>query len=171
MPDSRPTNLNEYLKDLISTGLGNPRRVQVLKDLILTKRPGLVFLMETMIGGERLEDICRAIGFAGWCIVDSVGIKRGLALFWRIENSVQILSTSNNYIDAVVIITMIGSWRFTGYYGYPKRYRRCDAWDFTRELHERSNLPWIMMGDFNDLISQSEKRGGRRHPRWLYFGY
>ena len=62
-------------------GLGNPQRVQVLKDLILTKRPKIVFLMETMVGGERMQFVRNYIGFAGSYVVDNVGNKRGVLHF------------------------------------------------------------------------------------------
>lgn len=34
-----------------------------------------------------------------------------------------------------------------------------------------SNLLWIVIGDFNDLIRQSEKKGGRPHPNALLHGF
>ena len=40
-----------------------------------------------------------------------------------------------------------------------------------RRLKARSNLLWVFMGDFNDLLAQSEKRGGQRHPECLIHGF
>ncbi|XP_058764159.1 uncharacterized protein LOC131637577 [Vicia villosa] len=40
-----------------------------------------------------------------------------------------------------------------------------------RELHSISNLPWCIIGDFNDLLSQDDKRGLHTHPNWLCRGY
>ncbi|XP_058760344.1 uncharacterized protein LOC131633667 [Vicia villosa] len=34
-----------------------------------------------------------------------------------------------------------------------------------------SNLPWCIIGDFNDLLSQADKRGLHPHPNWLCSGF
>ncbi|KAL8108518.1 hypothetical protein AgCh_024828 [Apium graveolens] len=33
-----------------------------------------------------------------------------------------------------------------------------------RDLATESKLPWCVIGDFNDMMFETEKRGGRRHP-------
>jgi hypothetical protein len=62
-------------------------------------------------------------------------------------------------------------WRLTCYYGYPERGRRSQAWNLLRELRDMSDLPWCVIGDFNDLLSQEDKRGNRPHPNWLCNGF
>ncbi|MCI07323.1 endonuclease/exonuclease/phosphatase family protein [Trifolium medium] len=34
-----------------------------------------------------------------------------------------------------------------------------------------SQLPWCVIGDFNDLLSQKDKRGVHPHPNWLCTGF
>jgi hypothetical protein len=64
-----------------------------------------------------------------------------------------------------------GVWRLTCYYGYPERGRRRQAWDMLRDLRNMSPLPWCIIGDFNDLLSQEDKRGTHPHPNWLCTGF
>ena len=64
-------------------GLGNPRTVQVLRDLILSKRPKFVFLMETLVDKGKVEVIKEMIKYEGCCVVDNVGHSGGLAMFWE----------------------------------------------------------------------------------------
>ncbi|XP_019173393.1 PREDICTED: uncharacterized protein LOC109168968 [Ipomoea nil] len=45
------------------------------------------------------------------------------------------------------------------------------AWDFLRSLKGVSDLPWVVLGDFNDLLMQSEKRGRLPHPVGLIEGF
>ncbi|KEH16791.1 endonuclease/exonuclease/phosphatase family protein [Medicago truncatula] len=64
-----------------------------------------------------------------------------------------------------------GSWQPTGYYGYPNRSRRRAAWDFLRQLSQRSSHPWCIFGDFNDIMDASEKRGRTNRSNWLINGF
>lgn len=34
-----------------------------------------------------------------------------------------------------------------------------------------SQLPWCVIGDFNDILSPDEKRGRVEHPHWLMRGF
>ncbi|GAU14634.1 hypothetical protein TSUD_96980 [Trifolium subterraneum] len=45
------------------------------------------------------------------------------------------------------------------------------AWDLLRELRDMSTLPWCVIGDFNDLLSQEDKRELLPHPNWLCSGF
>ncbi|XP_073124282.1 uncharacterized protein [Henckelia pumila] len=63
------------------------------------------------------------------------------------------------------------AWRLTGFYGFPERNRRNQYWNMLQMLSQRSALPWCCTGDFNDLISQSEKRGRILHPTNLINGF
>lgn len=40
-----------------------------------------------------------------------------------------------------------------------------------RHLAAPSTLPWCVIGDFNDLLSHNEKRGGRKQPQTLIDGF
>lgn len=57
------------------------------------------------------------------------------------------------------------------FYGFPERGRRRELWDLLRSLASRSSLPWVVIGDFNDLLYQHEKSGGNPHPDGLLRGF
>lgn len=65
----------------------------------------------------------------------------------------------------------VGRWRYTGFYGCPERARRVESWNLLRELAGESRLPWCIVGDFNDIMYDHEKSGGRMHPRCLQEGF
>ncbi|MCH81633.1 endonuclease/exonuclease/phosphatase family protein, partial [Trifolium medium] len=60
---------------------------------------------------------------------------------------------------------------FTGFYGYPEHDRRRDSWDLLCFLAHDTSLPWCVMGDFNDMLSADDKRGGTAQPNWLIRGF
>lgn len=147
-------------------GLGNPASIQVLVDLIHVRKSVLVFLMETLVNKRKMEIIKLQVGFKSLFVVDNSGHSGGLALLWKEGCEVDIVSFSRNHMDAIVCLEGEGNsrWRFTGFYGFPERARRKDSWQLLRNLSERSNLPWVVMGDFNDILRAEEKRGRVPHP-------
>jgi hypothetical protein len=103
--------------------------------------------------------------------VDVEGRSGGLSVLWRDTIKCRVLNYSRNFINLVVEEGEEGEWRLTCYYGYPERGRRVQAWDLLRELRDMSELPWCVIGDFNDLLSQEDKRGIHPHPNWLCSGF
>lgn len=112
------------------------------------------------------------LGYQNMFVVDACGHKGGLVLFWNDSVEVEITRFSDNHIDTTVILD-VGSpkWRFTGFYGFPERVRRRTSWQFLRTLSVLSTLPWVIMGDCNDILHQTEKRGRHPHPNWLITGF
>lgn len=62
-------------------------------------------------------------------------------------------------------------WRLTGLYGEPNRSLRHNTWSLLRSLKEQSSLPWCFIGDFNNILHNGEKRGGRPYPNFLLEGF
>ncbi|XP_019159684.1 PREDICTED: uncharacterized protein LOC109156288 [Ipomoea nil] len=62
-------------------------------------------------------------------------------------------------------------WRMTGFYGFPQRWRREESWNLIKSLASKSDLPWVVIGHFNDLLFQREKQGGNPHPDRLLRGF
>ncbi|XP_031125428.1 uncharacterized protein LOC116027784 [Ipomoea triloba] len=56
-------------------------------DLVSSKKPDFIFLMETKVGRAHAERLRVKLGFDGLLYVDSVGLSGGLALFWRSNNT------------------------------------------------------------------------------------
>jgi hypothetical protein len=103
--------------------------------------------------------------------IDVEGRSGGLSVMWKENLKCQIMNYSRNFINLIVSDGDKGEWRLTCYYGYPERGRRRQAWDLLRELRDMSALPWCIIGDFNDLLSQEDKQGQNLHPNWLCEGF
>ena len=69
-----------------------------------------------------------------------------------------------NHIDVTVNKNSGEPWRFTRFYGKLETHKRQESWDLLQSLHGQSLLPWLCVGDFNEIIKQSEKLGGRLRP-------
>ncbi|XP_074337494.1 uncharacterized protein LOC141674688 [Apium graveolens] len=152
-------------------GLAKPHTVRFLKEIVRQLRPGLIFLSETLVHKNKVEEVCKKIDYVGYRSVDVNGDSGGLALFWKNEGSVQTMGSDHHYIDFEVENNQIGRWHYTGFYGCPERHRRRESWEVLRGLSNTSMLPWCNLGDFNDLISIDEKSGGNQHSRSLIEGF
>jgi hypothetical protein len=56
-------------------------------------------------------------------------------------------------------------WRLTGIYGEPRWEDKYKTWDKLRQLKQINNLPWIVIGDFNEILFSHKKEGGNARPQ------
>ncbi|KAK9901868.1 hypothetical protein M0R45_001892 [Rubus argutus] len=103
----------------------------------------------------------------------SLGQSGGLALFWKEDIDVRFRSKSHHHIDVMVdsASPSLPTWRFTGFYGHPSQTERFRSWSLLRELSDEHSLPWVVMGDFNELLHAHEKVGGWRRTERQMQGF
>ncbi|GAU35032.1 hypothetical protein TSUD_103550 [Trifolium subterraneum] len=111
------------------------------------------------------------LGFDSCLAIDVEGRSGGLAVFWKDSSKFRVLNYTRNFINMIVEDEQWGEWRLTCYYGYPEWSRRRAAWDLLRDLGNMSSIPWCVIGDFNDLLSQTDKKGIHPHPNGLCMGF
>jgi hypothetical protein len=124
------------------------------------KKPRILFLMETKCSKARVEVVRIKLGFAGAFVVDSVGRSGGLALLWKDAEEVEIQNYSRRHINAVIREEGLPPWKLTGFYGHPEWAKRHEAWALLAHLKHYNPEPWLAIGDFNEILEQSEKEGG-----------
>ena len=144
--------------------LGNQHAVQELADLEQAKAPSLVFLAKTWADEARLNYVQSRIQFDQKFFVERINRGGGLVLFWKNEIEVDVKSSSLNHIDVTINKNSEKPWRFIGFYGEPDTHKRFESWDLLCSLHRQSSLPWLCAGDFNEIVKQSKKSGGRLRP-------
>jgi exonuclease III len=124
------------------------------------KKPIMVFLMETKLRKKKMEAIRCKLGFSSM-LVDSVGKSGGLALLWNDEILLDIQNFSHRHICGVIKnLNGEALWKFTGFYGHPDVSKRVEAWALIKYLAQMDSFPWVCIGDFNEVLTTSEKWGG-----------
>ncbi|XP_074299289.1 uncharacterized protein LOC141630356 [Silene latifolia] len=124
-------------------------------------------------GGDDKGDMGRVMrkvresldGFFG-IEVDSMGRSGGLDFLWRKEVDCTFISSSVHHIDFHVRGEE-GEWRITGFYGWPAVADRHLSWELLRLLARQSTLPWVCLGDFNEILFSTEMKGGSRPQRQM----
>ncbi|XP_058776806.1 uncharacterized protein LOC131651153 [Vicia villosa] len=152
-------------------GLSSPSAIPNLKKLAQQHRPDVIFLAETLSNSRKLENIRVMLNFDACLSVDVEGRSGGIAVLWKNTDSCSIINYTRNFVNVIVTDKDNSAWILTCYYGYPERSRRKLALDLLREIRYMSSLPWCVIGDFNDLLSQQDKNGRLPHPNWLCSGF
>lgn len=133
--------------------------VRRLREIHKDISPDILFLAETKNKDDFIFRELDWMGFQSKFTVPPEGLSGGLALFWKEGIDLSVLSSSPNYIDTSLTYQGIFS-NVTFIYGEPQQNLRRDFWDKMSELGSGRESAWLITGDFNDILDNTEKRGG-----------
>ncbi|XP_075654781.1 uncharacterized protein LOC142624945 [Castanea sativa] len=145
-------------------GLRNLRIVNALAKVVHKEESIIVFLMETKLKKDWIDLIKEKCNMKNCFVVPSIGNSGGLILLWKEELKVDVKTFSQNHINAWVNGGKLGWWHLTGFYGHSDAAKRHKSWVKLKHLKCSSSLPWLVIGDFNEIIGLSEKEGGSIRP-------
>lgn len=151
-------------------GLGHPVAIPYLCELVKAHRPDILFLCETLSYSVKVVEMRARLFYNCACTVNCIGRSSGLCILWKPVLLCSITSFSQNHVD-VCVSDPEGDWRLTGFYSCPEASRRRDSWSLLRRLLSESNLHWLVIGVFNDILTGEEKKGGRPRQNWLLNGF
>ncbi|CAL2225696.1 unnamed protein product [Prunus armeniaca] len=98
-------------------------------------------------------------------VVDAIDFSGGLWLLWNDNKvTVEIVGTSDQSISACVSWPGQPPWMFTAIYASSSRVKREKLWEYLTFVAESHELPWLLAGDFNDILSIDVKLG------WAFSG-
>ena len=119
--------------------------------------------METKLRGDRAKAITDRLPLDGAIHTDTIGYSGGLWLLWNSDIvEVELLAKTKQEIHAEVKVrTSRLTWLFSAIYASPRSEERCILWENLTKVAELRNLPWIMAGDFNELLIDKDKFEGR----------
>uniref|UniRef100_A0A803Q6Z2 Reverse transcriptase domain-containing protein n=1 Tax=Cannabis sativa TaxID=3483 RepID=A0A803Q6Z2_CANSA len=142
-------------------GLGNPTAFRFLRLLISEQAPCVLFLMETKLQSGSVDKFRNSLHFPNGIEVPRHGLGGGLMLLWKLEADVTINNFSSNHIDCFIEFQDLPSFHFTGFYGHPQSSQRIHTWTLLKRCCDIApNFPWLVMGDFNEVLTQADKIGG-----------
>ena len=147
-------------------GANDSAKRRVIKAVIRSQRVDLFCLQETKIQ-TLSEGVVRSLGsgrWANWEALDALGTAGGILVCWD-KRSLEVMETEVGKFSVSCRIRNVENgmiWIFTGVYGpFTKEDRDC-LWEELRAIRGLWEEPWCVGGDFNVILSQSERsRQGR----------
>ncbi|XP_030941566.1 uncharacterized protein LOC115966475 [Quercus lobata] len=144
-------------------GLLNPFFQSFVHSLKQIHSPTILIITETKVSGSRAKSITNRLQFNGAIHANNIGYTGGLWILWDLTQvEVTELICIEQEIDVMVkdLSTKI-SWLMTTVYASPRWAKRRLLWDNLMKVAELYALPWIITGDFNELLRAEDKFGGR----------
>ncbi|XP_030478300.1 uncharacterized protein LOC115695372 [Cannabis sativa] len=142
-------------------GLGSKRAFRSLSLLVKQNRPTLLYIMESKLPVGALNKFASSLKFPNGLEVPRVGLSGGLLLLWTHVVDVTLLSYNISHFHCYLKFPNFHAFTFTAFYGAPHTQNKLHTWQLIDRLGSTARLqPWLIMGDFNDYLSLSDKIGG-----------
>jgi exonuclease III len=139
--------------------LGNAATVKELRKFAKKFAPTVLCVLETQVHKVRVEGLKSTLGYDNAFAVSSPGRSGGLGIFWNNNTRVDILPYSEYHIDSIIMVDGGDPWRLTCIYGDAQTSEQHKTWDMLKFIKATSVLPWMCIGDFNEVLHRSEHVG------------
>jgi len=116
--------------------------------------------METKNQNIVIQKIQRRLKFPNSFVVSPVGLAGGLVVFWNAQMQLSIERHNAHFIDLLCTAHPRSSpMRITCIHAPSVYLQRQQLWQELRQISSYNNLPWICIGDFNEIMYHWEKVG------------
>ncbi|KAJ0983259.1 hypothetical protein J5N97_011514 [Dioscorea zingiberensis] len=142
-------------------GSSNPRTTGRIRALMRELSPNIVCLVETRADEGRAKTICKKFSKAWeWAAIPANGMSGGIIIFWKHEMGlVTPLAHSRYVLHLIVSNEKPKEWILSVVYNSQHIQVQKSVWCALAGMSSL-NLPWILTGDFNAILSTEEHRGG-----------
>lgn len=91
-----------------------------------------------------------------------LGLQEGLFLTWKTGVDIELVCLNCFYILCLVYSEPSNCpWLLSCIYAPPTSLRQLEFWHFLSSLGNSFGGAWLLLGDYNSVLSSSEKSGGR----------
>lgn len=111
----------------------------------------IICLSETKQQDDYIRDKACELGFFNSIIVSALGLSGGLVMLWKQAVEVSIYFQSPHLVDCFIKSNEVGFYFFF-VYAHPNPSFINEVWEQLERIGiGRGNLPWLIMGDFNEI--------------------
>jgi len=143
-------------------GIKKRQAISELKFLIKKHLPDLVFILETMVNTTNIQKILPQLGFDHYDFVPPLNHSGGIAVLWNNGTiHASILLKEQRAIHMLVHDTENSKNSIiSGVYAPTQTKDKNAFWERLTRMNTIIDVPWCLMGDFNELASANDKLGG-----------
>ncbi|KAK9276799.1 hypothetical protein L1049_006335 [Liquidambar formosana] len=139
-----------------------PAPVRVLWAIVRNFHPNVIFLAETKVKTDRFSCVLSSLGFPNLSSVPPINNAGGLCLCWHNRIEVEVTTANGFVINALVFSSSPSSpWMFIAVYGLSYWHAKATFLNNLEVIAKSFAGPWLCFDDFNCILSQSDKQGGR----------
>ncbi len=109
---------------------------------------------------DKMLKVKQKIGFSNMFAVDACGKSGGICVLWSISVNVSVMEFNSQVLASKVVKGYI-VWHFVGFHGPSQHVKMQKAWEELGAILEAIDGLWMCLGDFNVILNEEEKEGGR----------
>jgi len=151
---------------IICWNVRGAKKAHILEEVKILKKihnPDILFLLETLTNDINSQTLIRRMGFRHFDYIPPSNHSGGIWVLWTNERlQAAVLSKETRAIHLLVHDPQCTqNCIISGMYGPAKEADKDIFWNHLTHLNSVFDLPWLLLGDFNELESANDKRGGR----------
>ncbi|GLT78653.1 hypothetical protein SLA2020_501810 [Shorea laevis] len=118
-------------------------------------------IVEPRISGEAANKQISKLNFSSFTKVDAQGFSGGIWVLWNGSiGEVFVLESTAQMITVLVKCPHLEPWIFSAVYASPTPSVREQLWNKIEQLDCFDHMPWLLVGDFNQITSSNERLDG-----------
>ncbi|XP_058733373.1 uncharacterized protein LOC131604980 [Vicia villosa] len=135
--------------------------VCVCKQYVTTWNPAMLVIMETRCHPDRVKKYFIQLRYHGFLASNNEGFAGGICVGWKKDcMQVHVEITNFQFLHLQVQYDKSLNWCFTSIYASPNEESMRRMWNELGNIARQMAGAWMLVGDFNDIMSVNEKRGG-----------
>jgi hypothetical protein len=124
-------------------------------------KPDIIVIMEIRTDPYKLRRSFELLGCDGFVGTEVRGYAGGIVVGWNSnEVNIQVMENNFQFLHLNVKYGDDREWFFTPIYASPHEDSRRLMWDDLKRIASNISHEWLVAGDFNDIMSPMEKKGG-----------
>ena len=144
-------------------GVARPGFRRNINQLIRDHDPMIVIITETKVARPNIEGIAESLPFNSYETVEPVGYTGGILILWNEGlHSFTPITKEPRAIHGIIQVSNENPFFISALYANTKFKGRSEMWENLCETSKSVSLPWLVVGDFNEIAYAHEKIGGNK---------
>ncbi|KAL4300764.1 hypothetical protein AHAS_Ahas17G0233500 [Arachis hypogaea] len=142
-------------------GAANTATIRTLKEIKRQHRPTITLLYETKCSGDRAKEVIRDMQYNFYHIEEAEGYVGGIWVLWDQPSiRIDILISHQQFVHMKIRDQQNKVWYLTAVYASPQEVVRRTLWESLKTVAGNVAGAWLVVGDFNEIADEGEKKGG-----------